>query len=73
MVGLIIFGRRNSTSVVNTGEFNCPVCGPGRTYAHKEVKRWFTLYFIPLIPLGTAGAYVECQSCAKTFAPESVR
>ena len=32
--------------------------------------RFFTLYFIPLIPMGRAGEFIECQSCAGTFAKE---
>lgn len=31
---------------------------------------WFTLYFIPIIPLGTRGFYIECAQCAGTFGPE---
>jgi zinc ribbon protein len=73
MVGLIIFGRRNRPKVVQRGSFTCPRCGPGREYEHKQVRRWFTLYFIPIIPLGTAGEYVECRSCAGTFRPEVLR
>lgn len=31
------------------------------------MRRFFTLYFIPLIPLDKLGEYVECDSCAGTF------
>jgi zinc ribbon protein len=72
MVGLIIFGRRTMSKIVQRGAFNCPRCGPGRQFAHKQVKRWFTLYFIPVIPMGTVGSYVECQQCAATFGPEAL-
>jgi uncharacterized membrane protein YebE (DUF533 family) len=37
-----------------------------------QVRRWFTLYFIPLIPLQVAGRYIECKGCSATF-DESVR
>jgi len=73
MLGLIIFGRRSTTRVRTHGTFACPRCGPGREYAHKEVRRWFTLYFIPVIPLGTVGEYLECGSCAGTFGLEVLR
>ncbi|GAB5525398.1 MAG: zinc-ribbon domain-containing protein [Roseivirga sp.] len=33
------------------------------------MTKFFTLYFIPLIPLGSAGEYVECGSCKGTFIP----
>jgi hypothetical protein len=73
MLGLIIFGRRTTTKTITAGSFTCPRCGPGRGYEHKQVNRWFTLYFIPVIPLGTVGEYVECQGCAATFGPEALR
>jgi hypothetical protein len=66
----IIYGTRTTTSTFETGAFHCPRCGPNREYNHRRVKNWFTLYFIPVIPLGTRGHYVECLQCAGTFSPE---
>jgi hypothetical protein len=31
------------------------------------MRRWFTLFFIPLIPLNTVGEYVECEGCKQAF------
>lgn len=31
------------------------------------MKKWFTLYWIPLFPTSDLGQYVECQSCKGTF------
>ena len=70
MLGLIIFGRRSVTGSMGTGSFDCPQCGTNRPYDHKRVRRFFTLYFIPLIPLGTIGEYGGCQG---TFKPEVLR
>ena len=36
-------------------------------YRHKRVRRFFTLYFIPMIPLDLHGEYVECQRCRGTY------
>jgi tellurite resistance protein len=69
MVFLIIFGTRGVTSVVASGRFNCPGCDSERAYVHKRVRRFFTLYFIPIIPLDTIGEYVECQHCSDTYKP----
>lgn len=69
MLGLIIWGRKGVTSVAGAGTFDCPGCGPGKSYEHKKVTKYFTLYFIPLIPMGTHGEYVECQSCRKNWKP----
>jgi tellurite resistance protein len=69
MIFLIIFGTRGVTSELARGDFNCPSCNTRRPYVHKRVRRFFTLYFIPLIPLDTVGEYVECQHCHGTYKP----
>lgn len=64
---MIIFGTRGVKSTLDQGNFNCPQCECDKAYKHKKVTRFFTLYFIPIIPLGKLGEYVECQSCKGTF------
>ena len=66
---MIIFGTRGIKSTMSEGQFLCPQCATNKPYKHKKVTKFFTLYFIPLIPLGQAGEYVECQSCKGTFVP----
>ena len=63
----IIFGTRGVTSTPDRGSFHCPQCGLQCSYALKSVRRFFTLYFIPLIPLDKLSEYVECDSCKGTF------
>lgn len=63
---IIIYGTRGMTSVGGMGHFHCPACGPS-AYKHQKVRRWFTLFFIPMIPLDLAGEYVECGKCYGTF------
>ena len=67
---MIIFGSRGLTSVIETGQFNCPQCGTPQEFQLKQVRNFFTIYFIPLIPLDIAGKYVECGSCRGTFDEE---
>jgi len=67
---MIIFGTRGVTSTKETGPFNCPICGDQRAYSRKSVRRFFTLYFIPLIPLDEVGQYVECLTCKQQFKDE---
>lgn len=64
---MIIFGTRGIRSTKATGKFDCPQCEADRDYKHKKVTQFFTLYFIPLIPLGNKGEYVECTHCKGTF------
>ncbi len=64
---MIIFGTRGVKFKIDEGNFLCPQCAIERGYKHKKVRRFFTLYFIPLIPLDNLGDYVECQTCKGTF------
>ncbi|MDF1698341.1 MAG: TerB family tellurite resistance protein [Saprospiraceae bacterium] len=64
---MIIFGTRGIKSTIKEGQFLCPQCANNQRYKHKKVTKFFTLYFIPLIPLGSAGEFVECQRCKGTF------
>lgn len=69
MIYLIIFGTRGVTYGNGEGEFHCPDCEQPRPYKQKRVRRFFTLYFIPLIPLDLCGEYVECSGCGSTYKP----
>ena len=64
---MIIFGTRGITTTPEKGNFHCPSCSATQNYALKRVRRFFTLYFIPVIPLDKLGEYVECLSCKDTY------
>jgi hypothetical protein len=65
---MIIFGTRGVTFGKHAGEFHCPGCGWTRQpYEHKTVRRFFTLYFLPVIPLDKLGEYVRCETCGGTY------
>ncbi|QDU96670.1 TerB family tellurite resistance protein [Lignipirellula cremea] len=70
MLAFIIYGTRGMTSIKSAGSFYCPDCAGDRSYLHKQVRVWFTLYFIPLIPMHTAGEYIECDHCKTGYTPE---
>lgn len=65
----LVWGFKARNKKVGEGSFFCPREGGDRPYVHKAAKKWFTLYFIPLIPLKELGDYVECSSCGSTFYP----
>src|SRR6185295_3634084 len=67
---MIIWGSRGRTSVVQEGQFFCPRCRSNQPYKLKRVQRWFTLYFIPIIPMGVLGEYAECGQCLTTWKTE---
>lgn len=64
---MIIFGTRSIESTQGTGHCFCPRCQTQQPCRQIVVRRWFTLYFIPVIPLGRLGEYVQCGRCAATF------
>jgi tellurite resistance protein len=66
-VFLIIFGTRGVTRKAEKGEFHCPCCGSGSVYSLKRVRRFFTLYFVPLVPLDKICEFIECQGCQGTY------
>src|SRR5262245_11435130 len=66
---MLIYGYRNRTIEQGTGIFQCPNCRDQRAYTRKKVVRYFTLFFIPLFPLGTLSEYIECQLCRRTYQP----
>jgi hypothetical protein len=43
--------------------FFCPKEGGDRQGHHGVARRWFTLFWIPLIPLKVLNEYVECETC----------
>src|SRR5205085_10628167 len=49
------------------GEFHCPACSSTCGYRHRRVRRFFHVFWIPLIPLTVAGEYVECAQCKGTY------
>lgn len=66
---MLIWGWRAVMSVLGSGLFFCPREGGDRPYQHKSARRWFTFFFIPVIPLKELGDFVECSSCKATYYP----
>ncbi len=65
----IIFGTKVRQQIIGEGQFYCPKCQSQRAYIHKKASRYLSLYFIPIIPMGKLGEFVECQTCGTTFEP----
>lgn len=64
---MIILGFRNRWKDLAQGTFFCPSCGGDRYYAHRQLRRWFTLFFVPTFPMDVVGETYECQTCHRTF------
>lgn len=70
---IIIWGSRGINKTLSTGQFYCPQCEGEERYKHIRVRNFFTLYFIPILPLGTLGEYIECQHCNLTYKQSILR
>jgi hypothetical protein len=64
---LLIWGWRVLNAVLGTGLFYCPKCQVDTQYQHVRPRRWFTLFFIPVIPLNRLDPHVVCTRCKGTF------
>lgn len=65
----ILFGFKVRGSTLGTGTFACPREGGDRDYERQQLRRWFTLFFIPLIPLNVVGEAIHCTSCGGDWEP----
>ncbi len=70
---MIIFGTRNRFTTVESGEFYCPNCQQKCPYEWKRGKRYFALYFVPLIPMDNLGEFVECGHCHQLFSVDILK
>ncbi|MFW1753988.1 zinc-ribbon domain-containing protein [Acinetobacter wanghuae] len=67
-----IFGLGPKTKVIETNQFVCPVCRTRSSYELKQQRNYFSLFFIPLIPLSKPkNSFVQCLNC-RTQMPSTV-
>lgn len=66
---LLIWGWRARKKTLREGTFFSPAAGRDAPYRLVEARRWFTLFFIPIIPLKVLGTFVECQVTKATYDP----
>lgn len=64
---LIIFGMRVFYRTIGQGTFHCRRCGGDRQYRHRAGRRWFTLFFLPVIPMNRVGEHVQCTTCRTRY------
>lgn len=67
---IIIFGTRNRTVSDQSGNPKTTVCGSCGNVVSLEpvrMRRYFALFFIPLIPLGNGRAGYRCPQCQALY------
>jgi tellurite resistance protein len=70
---LLIFGLSVFFRTIGEGTFHCPNCGGDRRYRRRTARRWFTFFFLPVIPLRRLGEAVECGACRTRFGVSVLR
>lgn len=69
---LFIFGTKRVGKTIKTGSFQCPRCNCERDYLLKQNKKFFSLFFIPVIPLNNAGDTLQCTFCKTEYIPNTI-
>ena len=64
---IVVWGWRTVFRLVGSGVFSCPNCGADRNYERRRAQRFFTFFFIPLIPLKVIGEFIRCTYCKTDF------
>ncbi len=64
---MIIWGFRVIYRTLSSGSFFCPKEEADRSYKLRVAQRFFTLFFIPIIPLKKLGNVVQCDGCKSQF------
>lgn len=72
---IIIFGTRGRTVDDHSAQpvtGHCSHCGQIVTFEPVRRKRYFTLFFVPVIPLEQGDAALRCPRCETLFRRQSV-
>ncbi|GCE14156.1 zinc-ribbon domain-containing protein [Tengunoibacter tsumagoiensis] len=59
---MIIWGLRSRNKVLGQVQYTCSRCGNNSFHSMVRYRRWFTLFFIPLIPFNTR-TISRCNIC----------
>ncbi len=70
---ILFFGWRIVFRTIGQGAFHCPHEGADRDYRLRAARRWFHVFWLPIIPLKRFGEVVECQSCHSRYEPDVLR
>ena len=69
----VLFGEQSRNQEVASGDFDCPVCLGRQHYHHRRIKQYFSLFFIPLLPLEDSANYLICSGCQACFDPQILK
>jgi zinc-ribbon family len=58
-----LIGVRTKAKAIGQTQRGCTKCTRPTVHTAVEVRRWLTLFFIPVIPLGGNSYVVRCNLC----------
>ncbi|MCB1479201.1 MAG: TerB family tellurite resistance protein [Tepidamorphaceae bacterium] len=64
---MALLGPINRIKPLKEGNFFCPKCNDQTAYRAKEVRRWFSVMNMPVLPLASPEGVVECTICNGTY------
>lgn len=62
-----LIGVRTKAKAIGQLDRTCTKCTRSTVQTAVETRRWFTLFFLPVIPLGSATRVVRCNVCGLTL------
>jgi Tellurite resistance protein TerB len=60
---MLIFGLRVCFRTIGHGVFHCQRCGGDREYRRRVGRRWFHVFFVPVVRLDKVGEHLQCTVC----------
>lgn len=70
---ILFFGWRIVFRSIGRGSFHCPHESADRDYRLRAARRWFHLFWVPVIPLKRFGEVVECEACQSRYEVDVLR
>lgn len=64
---MLVIGSMKIGSTLTSGTFYCPQCQGAQAFRLRSTRPFLTLYFIPVLPIGTVSRHVECRRCRTAF------
>ncbi len=64
---MFIFGWGPRETLMDSGQFDCPVCQAATPFQHLRRRRWMTFFFIPIIPISSPHDIIRCQACQSSI------
>jgi len=62
-----LIGVRSKAKAIGQVQRSCTKCARPTVHTAVEARRWLTLFFIPVIPLGGNNYVVRCNLCGLTL------